>query len=63
MVEPDPWNIIEKKLNNNANPVSSTLTSETNTIASTFEDNFSQIQLNSTRSLPDSSEYIKTLGI
>lgn len=63
MVEPDPWNVNEKNLNNKTNPVSSTLTSEKNTIVSTFEDNFSQIQSDSSGSLPDSSEYIETLGI
>lgn len=61
MVEPNPWNVIENKLNKETNSVK--CTSETNTIVSTFEDNFLQIQSSSTRKLPNSSEYIETLGI
>lgn len=59
MVEPDPWNIIDKKQETSNNCDSSNL-SLTNNIPSTFEDNF--LQSNTSNSLPDSKEYLQALG-
>lgn len=68
MVEPDPWNVIDKNQENKQqNCVTSTLSNDTNSIPTTFEDNFlpaqhQQQQHSSSGNLPDSIEYIEALG-
>lgn len=63
MVEPDPWNVIEKNQENTHNCV--TNSNESNANPSAFEDNFlAQTAANvSNDNLPDSKEYIQALGI
>lgn len=61
MVEPDPWNEIDKNQENTHNCVPSNLSNETNANPSAFEDNF--IAENASYNFPDSKEYIQSLGI
>lgn len=61
MVEPDPWNVIDKSQENTHNCV--TTSNESNANPSAFEDNFlPTIVNNDSENLPDSEEYIQTLG-
>lgn len=60
MVEPDPWNVIEKNQENTHNCVTN---SESNANPSAFEDNFLTQTTNVADNLPDSKEYIQALGI
>lgn len=60
MVEPDPWNVIDKNQENIHNCVTN---SESNANPSAFEDDFQPAIVNSTEHLPDSNEYIQSLGI
>lgn len=59
MVEPDPWNVIDNKQENNKNCDSNNSSLTTNTIPSSFEDNFLQ---STSEGLPDSKEYLQALG-
>lgn len=66
MVEPDPWNVIEKnqqESNQNCTVATTNLPNVTsNENPSTFEDNFLSSDSSATEKLPDSNEYIQTLG-
>lgn len=67
MVEPDPWNVIEK--NHQESTQNCVVATNLPNIASNqanpsaFEDNFLSNDSSVTEKLPDSSEYIQALGI
>lgn len=64
MVEPDPWNVIDKNQANTHNCIANNLPNhEVTTNLSTFEDNFSTNDCVGSDKLPDSVEYIQSLGI
>lgn len=63
MVEPDPWNVIDNKNQENTdnNCVTTQSSNGSDINQSTFEDNF--IPENASFNFPDSKEYIQSLGI
>lgn len=63
MVEPDPWNVIDKNQENTQNCVANQSPNhESNANPSAFEDNFLTIDGSVSEKLPDSCEYIQALG-
>lgn len=65
MVEPDPWNVIEKnhqETTQNCVVAKNLPNTASNDNSSTFEDNFLSNDSSVTEKLPDSNEYIQALG-
>lgn len=63
MVEPDPWNVIDKNQEINQNCGTGNLSNGTNIVPTAFEDNFLPFAGNTNENLPDSKEYIQALGM